>query len=31
MVWRLTLDVLHPESPSHLQLVEVLRVQKELE
>ena len=31
MVWRLTLDVLHPESPSHLQFVEVLRVQKELE
>lgn len=31
MVWRLTLDVLHPESPSHLQFVEVLRVQKEIE
>ncbi|MGH1344923.1 MAG: hypothetical protein ACRBN8_25410 [Nannocystales bacterium] len=31
MVWRLTLDVLHPESPSHLQFVEVLRVHKELE
>jgi hypothetical protein len=31
MVWRLTLDVLHPESPSHVQFVEVLKVQKELE
>jgi uncharacterized membrane protein len=31
MVWLITLDVLHPESPSHLQFVEVLRVEKELE
>ena len=31
MVWLITLDVLHPESPSHLQFVEVLRVQKEIE
>lgn len=30
VVWLITLDVLHPESPSHLQFVEVLRVQKEL-
>ena len=31
MIWRLTLDVLHPESPSHVQFVEVLRVEKELQ
>lgn len=31
MVWLITLDVLHPESPSHLQFVEVLRVEKELQ
>lgn len=31
MVWVLTLDVLHAESPTHVQVVEVLRVQEELQ